>query len=173
LLLARNLGVAPRDIVFMLEVGGRPALVDDNRLSFNLSHSAGVAALAVSTDVPVGVDIEEIRPIAAHEIMWALSPAECLELSMINEAEQLESFFRFWTLKEALMKGTGLGARLALHDFDTSLLGPRLVRMKGKSDAAAQWTFCDTAPKAGMRGAVAARTGGRALAASWTWVQLD
>lgn len=172
-LLGRKLNIAPLDVAFLLEANGRPRLTGENPISFNLSHSADVAALAISFEARVGVDVEEIRPIAPDEIAWALSLAERLELSTVDDAHRLESFFRFWTLKEAFMKGTGLGAQLPLHDFDTSLSGPRLVHLKGESDAPGQWTFYDIAPKAGMRGAVAARTGGRSLAATWTWVEID
>ncbi len=171
-LLGQKLGIRPDEVVFTQEVNGRPALVSTN-LSFNLSHSADVAALAVSSDVRVGVDIEAIRPIADDEIAWALSPAERLELSQVDQTTKLDSFFRFWTLKEAFMKGTGLGAQLPLHDFDMGLAPARLVRLTGKSEAPTEWNFHDIAPQAGMRGAVAARTEGRTLAAAWTWVDLD
>lgn len=173
LLLGWKLGVAPGDIAFTQEVNGRPALAEAGVASFNLSHSDDVAALAISADVRVGVDVEAIRPIADDEIAWALSPAERHELSSVDEPTRLESFFRFWTLKESLMKGTGLGAQLPLHDFDMGLFPSRLVRLKDKSEAPGQWNFHDVAPRVGMRGAVAARTEGRALAATWTWVEID
>jgi 4'-phosphopantetheinyl transferase len=172
ILLGRKLGAGPAEIVFTEEVNGRPALAGAVNLSFNLSHSANVAALATSSDARVGVDVEEIRPITDDEIAWALSAAERIELSGGDPAARLERFFKFWTLKEALMKGTGLGAQLPLQDFDMSLNPPRLVRFKDESKAPGQWNFHDIAPQPGMRGAVAVRTEGRALAASWTWVEI-
>ncbi|HOY76715.1 MAG TPA: 4'-phosphopantetheinyl transferase superfamily protein [Hyphomonadaceae bacterium] len=171
-LLGRKLDAGPTEIAFTEEANGRPALAGANNLSFNLSHSANVAALAMSSDVRVGVDVEEVRPITDDEIAWALSSAERIELSEGDPAERLERFFKFWTLKEALMKGTGLGAQLPLQDFDMGLNPPRLARFKDESEAPGQWNFHDIAPQPGMCGAVAARTEGRVLVASWTWVEI-
>ena len=57
------------------------------------------------------------------------------------------------------MKGTGLNAQLSLRDFAMSLDTPGLARLNDKSGVSAQRNFHDVAPKTGMRGAVAPRTG--------------
>jgi 4'-phosphopantetheinyl transferase len=172
LLLSRAMNVAPGALVFGREGNGRPTANGGGALSFNLSHSADVGALAVSFDACVGVDVEEIRPIEHDEIRWALSPAEQEELALVGEGQRLETFFRFWTLKEAFMKGMGLGAVLPLHDFDTRLDDPRLIRLKDRPDEPGAWKFNEISPRAGMRGAIAARTEGRALVANWQWAEL-
>lgn len=173
LLLARRLDVNSSEIAFTEEGNGRPALANVTSISFNLSHSADVAALAVSSDVRVGVDIEQIKPMTEDEVAWALSPAERFELSLAASENRLESFFRFWTLKEAFMKGTGLGAALPLHDFDMSLDAPRLVRLRDAPTEPARWSFGEMRPKALMRGAVAALTDGRELIANWRWTDFS
>ena len=168
---SRVLGVAPEAISFGCEVNGRPTVTNGGGLSFNLSHSADVAALALAFDARVGVYVEEVRPIEQDEIDWALSPAERVELSRVAEPQRLEAFFRFWTLKEAYMKGTGLGAALPLHDFDTGLAAPGLVRLKDAPGEPDRWTFAEMSPRSGMRGAVSALTKGRGLSAVWRWVE--
>lgn len=173
LLLAEALGRAPDALVFGREANDRPTVIGGGKLSFNLSHSADVAALAVSFDARVGVDVEEIRPIGPDEIAWALSATEREALARAGQEEQLETFFRFWTLKEAFMKGTGLGATLPLHDFDTGLDGPGLVRLKDRPEEPARWKFNEISPRAGMRGAVTACTEGSPMAANWRWAELN
>lgn len=168
-LLAAVLDVSPAAISFGQEVQGRPFIAGPfpRTPSFNVSHSQDVGALAISFDAPVGIDVEAIRPIEDAEIAWALSPAERSALGKTAAADRLETFFRFWTLKESLMKGMGLGAALPLHDFDMGLEGPELVRLEGASNEPARWRFEEAVPAAGMRGAVAARTDGRSLGVAW------
>lgn len=172
LLLSRVMNVAPDVLVFGREGHDRPTVNGSGCLSFNLSHSGDVAALAISSDARVGVDVEEIRSIDPDEIAWALSPAEREALARAGEGQTLETFFRFWTLKEAFMKGTGLGAALPLHDFDIGLDDPGLVRLKDRPDEPRQWKFNEISPRAGIRGAIAARTEGRVLVANWRWVEI-
>lgn len=168
-LLAAVLDTSAAAISFGQEVQGRPFVVGPFPRTpyFNVSHAQDVGALAISFDAPVGIDVEAIRPIEDTEIAWALSPAERSALDKKAAADRLETFFRFWTLKEAFMKGMGLGAALPLHDFDMGLEGPELVRLEGASNEPARWRFEEAVPAAGMRGAVAARTDGRSLGVAW------
>ncbi len=168
-LLAEVVGVDARSIVFGIEAGGRPFVVGDTpaALSFNLSRSENVGALAISHHVQVGIDIEAVRPINDEEIAWALSPAERKQLDAVDSDKRLETFFRFWTLKEAYMKGTGLGASLPLHDFDVGLDGPKLLRVARSLDEPARWSFAEAVPFARMRAAITARTDGRDMAVNW------
>jgi 4'-phosphopantetheinyl transferase len=170
-LLSQHLGVGPGSLAFATEAHGRPVLAGPGGegLSFNLSHSEGVGALAISASTRVGVDIEFIRPISDQDIAWALSPAERQEMDAFGLDQRGGAFFRYWTLKEAIMKGTGLGSLLPLHDFDVSLSGPRLKRLPVACDAPDRWRMAETAPIAGLRGALAARTEGCDLLASWRW----
>src|SRR3989442_13523096 len=63
-LLGRYLQTQPGQISFVYNASGKPDLSPEfgSRLKFNLSHSAGVALIAVATDSNVGVDLEYIRP---------------------------------------------------------------------------------------------------------------
>lgn len=169
LLLADALRVSPEIVVFGQESGGRPFIAGGAERApfFNISHSAGLGALAISFAAQVGVDVEAVRPVEDAEIAWALSPAEREELALAAPDLRLETFFRFWTLKESLMKGMGLGAALPLHDFDIRLDGLRLARLAGFPGETDRWKFAETVPATGFRGAVTARTDGRALTARW------
>jgi 4'-phosphopantetheinyl transferase len=145
-------------------------MVGIEAVSFNLSHSADVAALAISATRVVDV---EIYARSSDEIERALSIAERLELAEAADALQLETFFRFWTLKEAFMKGTGLGASLPLHDFDVSPAGPGLLRLKSAPTEPGRWRFDEFVPKPGIRAALAARTDDRDLVVQWRWADFE
>lgn len=76
--------------------------------NWSLSHSKGHAALAVRTqDGPVGIDLERIR---ARNFV-ALLPQFAREAEIRwwqTQAQPAEGFYRLWTLKEALLKASGL-----------------------------------------------------------------
>lgn len=103
LTLAELGGGAPQSLRFARSANGRPSC-PALPLAFSLSHSGGYAACAVSAR-PVGVDLEEIRP---------LRPAL---LGILSEEERAWAgddaarFARLWTAKEALLKchGAALG----------------------------------------------------------------
>ncbi len=168
-LLGEVMGVEPASIAFGLAARGRPFVVGKGSAvpDFNVSHSENVGVLAVSYDAQVGVDVEAIRPIGDDEIAWALSPDERDQLERADPAERLETFFRFWTLKEAFMKGTGLGASLPLHDFDIRLDGPRLQRLADSPGEPERWRFAEAVPAQGTRAAIAARTDGQDITVTW------
>lgn len=174
-LLGEILSCAPQQIRFSQEAYGRPVLASDHRLSpsFNLSHSEGVGALAVSFDARIGVDVEAMRPMGDDDVEWALSRAERLAMSQLQGRDRVEAFFRFWTLKEAFMKALGLGMSLPLDDFDISAPGtePRLARLAGAPDAPGRWRLVEHRPAPGFKAAVCALTEGRGLDVTWRWTR--
>lgn len=82
---------------------------DDKPLSndkyFNISHSKGVVALALSNDCPIGLDIEVIRDYK-DDLAKYISTDEEYEYIKDNK-----SFFEIWTSKEALVKCLGSGLK--------------------------------------------------------------
>lgn len=172
-ILGRAVGRPPAALRFRKLEHGRPELLpgEGPAPSFNLSHSGGLAALAVSFDAVVGVDVEAHRLMAEEDIAYALSPAERRQLSGLGVLEREAAFFRFWTLKEAFIKALGTGLSLPLHDFDMRLADdggePLLARLAGAADEPARWRFrlFDAGP--GFGAALAVRTEGRHLKVVW------
>ena len=78
--------------------------------AFNLSHSGPFAALAVGTNVALGLDIEVIRPHRSPSIRWVLTQREDRQLA--RTGSPIEDTMRLWVRKEAVMKAIGLGLRL-------------------------------------------------------------
>lgn len=119
-ILASYTGDAPAALRFAQNAWGRPELPAGP--AFNLSHAAGWAALAVSpTPVALGIDIEGQRNIEPAVAERFFSTAERQELDRLRGPEWAAGFFRCWTRKEALIKGSGEGLSLPLHGFDVTL----------------------------------------------------
>ena len=96
-------GLSP-DLEPVLLPGGKPYL---SGLHFNLSHSGAWAVCAVS-DGPVGVDLEQKRPLR-RPAERKLTVSEQAQLSMLDPNQRQSAFFDLWVLKEAALKQTGEG----------------------------------------------------------------
>lgn len=132
---------------------GKPALHPDHRLerlAFNLSHTRGAVACAMTLDHDIGVDIEDLdRPGRLLEIARAhFAPAELIVLQRAPAAEQRSVFLRLWTLKEAYIKARGGGLSLPLDRFAFSLAPLAIVFAPGFPDNPAVWQFSTLAPTA-------------------------
>jgi 4'-phosphopantetheinyl transferase len=80
-------------------------------LQFNLSHTNGLAACAVTWNAAVGVDVEHIKP---HSDLLAVAreffpPAVAQELSNLSSEERTVQFYELWTRREAFGKACGVG----------------------------------------------------------------
>jgi 4'-phosphopantetheinyl transferase len=73
---------------------------------WSISHKPQFVAAVVSAD-PVGIDLEEIVPRDDGLFRYVAEDAEW-ELAGNRE---WETFFRYWTAKEAVLKATGVGLR--------------------------------------------------------------
>ena len=99
---------------------GKPALEAAGGLHFNLSHSQGVALIALSGEAEVGVDVELVRPMNDASDLAAnyFDPAERDALSAIGPGPARDlAFFRCWTRKEACLKAAGVGLGLDTRSF--------------------------------------------------------
>ena len=112
-ILARYLDIAPADVRFRSGRNGKPDVAaPDDRIgpSYNSTHSHRLALCAVA-GVPVGVDVEWIRPapIAAGIAAGIVSPSGPIRPDEIPSPELDWTFFQAWTRTEAALKATGEG----------------------------------------------------------------
>ncbi len=158
--LGRLTNVAPADLRFSYGPQGKPALAGGP--AFNLSHSGNLACLAVHSDLQIGVDIEEFRPIEQGLAERFFSATEIEALATLPEAEKEAGFFRCWTRKEALVKGIGGGLSIPLDAFDVSIGRPaaQLLRLYPTYGRVSDWAMAHFELGPTMVGAVAAKTGG-------------
>ena len=100
-------------------------------LHFSITHTKKTVFCALS-DVPVGIDAEEmtrtVTPSMAEKI---LSPGELAQYEALDEEERNDALLRFWVLKEAEVKCSGLGLRGYPNHTDFDLADPRVTEMDG------------------------------------------
>jgi 4'-phosphopantetheinyl transferase len=121
--LGRHLGCDPAALRFKI-AAGKPRLDPARHPAgpeFSLSHTGGLAAIAVGWDRPVGVDVEAIPerfPVwdvasrCFHERERAVLEAEA-------PAGLVPAFHRVWCRKEACLKATGVGLTDRMCAFST------------------------------------------------------
>jgi 4'-phosphopantetheinyl transferase len=111
-ILAEALGEAGPPALAQGENGKPRLAVEPGRLAFNLSHSGGLALVALAPGgVDIGVDIERIkerRDLARLAARW-LPAADALAVAAVPPAEQAAVFYPAWTRHEARVKCTGVG----------------------------------------------------------------
>ena len=110
-LLGRYLDLPPGDVRFAYNACGKPEL-DPNlgsRLQFNVSRSADLALIAITTRARIGVDLERIQPQPDGPAIArsVFAPAEVDELSRTPSGVYDAAFLSCWTKKEAYVKARG------------------------------------------------------------------
>ncbi len=166
-ILARYLRLAPEAVELVADQGSKPRLSESHPpLRFNLSHSRDLALLAVHRHLEVGVDVEWHDPttetgrlaarfFGAEEQGYAAQAAEGLNAIAATEARRAE-FFRLWTLREAYLKGLGLGLSVPLTGFAVSgpnVVPPRLLRSDYGDPGA--WNLASFVPRVGYSAGLA------------------
>ena len=100
-------------------------------IHFSLSHSRSIAVLAVANGEPVGVDVEDVRPIEPEVAESHFSASERSQLSQLQGDAWLLGFYRCWTRKEAILKAEGVGLFRPLDSFDVSLMPDATAKLLG------------------------------------------
>lgn len=120
--LACHLGVAPASVEFRRDGGtAKPALraTMGSELQFNLSHTRGLAAVAIARGGAVGVDVEwtgrrgDVLPFVRRHF----GRLELMQMERVAPDERMQEFLKLWTRREAAAKLTGEGlARTMARD---------------------------------------------------------
>jgi 4'-phosphopantetheinyl transferase len=140
---------------------GKPELAGEaSSLNFSLSHSQSIAVLAVAHGLPVGVDVEEVKPIEPEVASTHFSASELSDLSGLQGDAWLSGFYRCWTRKEAILKAEGVGLLRALDSFDVTLLPNAPVELlRTRVRFLYPWKLYDVSPAPGIIGALATAHG--------------
>lgn len=162
--LGAYLGAEPRDIGFVIAEHGKPGLapIHGSNITFNISHSHGLALLAVTRDYPLGVDVEKSRFVIDYPRIARrfFSVRETQTLEALPPGAQQAAFFRCWSRKEAVIKGHGRGIALGLGNFDVTLAPgdpPKLEATRWDPPEAARWALHEINPNDGFAAALAVR----------------
>lgn len=152
----------PAPLKFRYNKHGKPYLINEPSLYFNLSDSHRVALYAITTNVEVGVDIESMRSnIHAKDIAERFfSPNEIAAFRTLPKGQHLEGFYRIWTMKEAYIKVIGRGLSFGLDQFTTNINVDAvkmdgLLTVEGDPNLARWWTLCSISSPPGYMAALA------------------
>ncbi|HEX9076342.1 MAG TPA: 4'-phosphopantetheinyl transferase superfamily protein [Anaerolineae bacterium] len=152
-LLGHYMQMRPDEIQLAYGPYGKPVLSNappHNSFNFNVSHAGGLVLYAITRAGRIGIDLERVvadfdwQEIADH----FFSVREKAVLRTLPENARHDTFFQFWTRKEAYFKAMGEGLSLALN------------RWQAVSDHATGWTLYTFVPKPGYAAAVAVEAEG-------------
>lgn len=113
-LLGQHLGLRPESIRFREGAHGKPHLdLERHAVPFSVSHSQGLAVVAIGERLPVGVDIEAVRgddPVALEGLARSvLTPGEMSNWLVLEHDARRRAFYDLWSAKEACLKSVGCG----------------------------------------------------------------
>ena len=132
----------PSDWRFAVNDHGKPEAICDPgapALRFNLSHTRGLVAVALTMAHDIGVDVEIVEPrrLGLDLAARMFASAEVAMLRATAEADLPEAMFAIWTLKEACIKAMGRGLSVPLDAFALELdpLAVRFPALPGEDPA--------------------------------------
>ena len=112
-ILGLYLKLPPRQVKLFYNDHGKPLLTANSSppLQFNLSDSGAIVALAVGSGHPLGIDIEQLRPLPDRFVLAEshLTVPELEQFLRSDFSNHNIVFFRSWTRREAISKAEGGG----------------------------------------------------------------
>ncbi|MDW5416257.1 4'-phosphopantetheinyl transferase superfamily protein [Iodobacter sp. CM08] len=153
-ILASELMCLPSDIQYLQNPWGKPWLRQG--LQFSLSHSGGLALIALQPDVPLGVDIELSSK--DTDISWFSECWSPAELKRMQQPLSPEQALRLWVRKEAVLKALGRGLSLPMSQVVLPLgQAQRMRAMTVCEEQSALWHLYDLDVGQGQLAALASR----------------
>ena len=121
--LCDKLGCTNDQLSFGFHEHGKPfAIVDGapSPFSFNVSHSGTHGLIGFAPRGRLGVDVEERvdRRYLDRIVESVFGPSEQEAFAKVSGHCKLQSFYRLWTMKEALIKALGTGLSLNPSRFE-------------------------------------------------------
>ncbi len=113
-LLGAYLHCHPKAVVFNYGAYGKPLIANPNHrlgLQFNVSHSDRLCLIAIAQQHQVGIDLEQHRVLTDLNALAQrfFTVSECAAIQTLPDIQKPMAFFQYWTGKEALLKGLGVG----------------------------------------------------------------
>ncbi len=151
-------GISANDLVFAHSPYGKPFLAGQP-VSFNISDSGGWSLMAFARTLPLGVDIEQARPLSDLALIASryFSPLEQAGLLALPASLQIDSFYHIWTQKEAFIKAIGMGLSFPLDAFDVlvhPLQAGGVQAVRTTADVPIDWQMHTFIPVEGFHAAV-------------------
>ena len=172
--LSFHTGEPPGSWLFTVDARGKPHLAPcSSRWEFNISHTRGLVACALSATGPVGVDVEAIdRAVHADAIVDSyFTQSEAAAIRRCRDrVERRARFFELWTLKEAYLTALGSGLSRALDEIVIEFSGGSGLHVTSAAGCTLrEWTFGLFAPTPRYRLSAAARNHGGTTVTVGAW----
>lgn len=138
-LLARVLDDDPAALEFAVGPRGKPTLGARHagRCHFNLTHSQDLCLVALSSQLPLGIDLEVATPARGHE--WAatlartiLTDTELAAHGRVSEEARPAALLEAWVAKEAVLKAAGEGIAAGVRHLELPASLPRAALAAGE-----------------------------------------
>lgn len=105
---------------------GKPFFKNYQGIFFNMSHCRNGCICGIS-DLPIGVDIQDIRHVSGDVIRRACCQEE---LNTLSSSDILSAFISIWAQKEAYTKMIGTGLRTDYQSINTSQLQDKILLLE-------------------------------------------
>ena len=92
---------------------GRPHLA--GAIDFNISHSGDHILCGVAEGLRLGVDIEQVKDVPFSDFEDLMSSEQWDRIR--SSADPTREFFRYWAIKESIIKADGRGLSIPLNDI--------------------------------------------------------
>lgn len=94
---------------------GKPYI--DNSFDFNISHAGSYVVCSYSDEGKVGIDLEVIQAMDINDLIPTIFSE--YESGLIKSSDDVNNtFFKFWTIKEAAVKADGRGLGISLKQVE-------------------------------------------------------
>lgn len=113
------------DLIVKRDKNNKPYLENTIGLKFNISHTEGLVLLAFSKR-EVGIDVEKIN----YKFEFKDILENCFTRDeIINIDNNIISFYRYWTAKEAYLKCDGIGLVRNLKEIEIISFGNEFIEI--------------------------------------------
>jgi 4'-phosphopantetheinyl transferase len=119
-LLSKCLEITSSEIQFKKDKNKKPQILFPlTSLKFNISHSENKILISIS-EVETGVDVEMIKPGMEFKELIKTYFSNTEQQKILDAAQPAETFYKYWTRKEAVLKASGIGITDELKKIEVS-----------------------------------------------------
>jgi len=116
MLICRATGYSNKQLEFATNEYGKPFLVNDPHIHYNISHAGNFIACVID-DEAIGIDVERIKPIDIKIAERFFAPDEVAYIISPQDNLLTHRFYEVWTKKESRIKWEGKGLSKPLPSF--------------------------------------------------------
>ncbi|MBU3090542.1 4'-phosphopantetheinyl transferase superfamily protein [Clostridium sp. CF011] len=113
------LGISNKDLKFFKNNYGKPYIINNKNIYFNISHS-GEWVVGVFSNYEIGIDIEINLDLQVDIVDACFTKNEKEYVYFGNKNSSISRFYEIWTLKESFIKALGRGLSIPLDSFEIS-----------------------------------------------------